>query len=276
MRFFLSNFDASNRYLYCNDTEIHPHCLWDTVNAANKYQLPHLLKECERQLIDSLAVRNFCDYIEFNRLFELKRLQVRCLEFWDVQARSVVHTPAFESLSCDVLIQLISRDTLDLEEIQVFNACMRWTQKQSMGHSKPIERSRNLLKTLLGEVRILDISEKEFVEGAVKSYIFNDCDFKQFFVFYALGYGYYIMSTNNRLLFIFVLMIFFFFLLLLLVSLSDCKDIIYILDVIVSFTNFPKSPNGAVQSNLCAVDSCRTKNIGTSGATTENRIQFRF
>ena len=84
-----------NRYLYCDDLNVHAACVWETVYAAQKYQIPKLLEVLEEQLINSLTIENVFKILLRNQLFELQRLNRQCFEMIDVQTQLVTQTQGY-------------------------------------------------------------------------------------------------------------------------------------------------------------------------------------
>lgn len=75
---------------------------------AERFQLPHLARLCERQLLTSFTVENVCDRLNWAvRLSDSDTLRTGCIRYYLEHERQIVQTEAFARLDSDVMRLLV-------------------------------------------------------------------------------------------------------------------------------------------------------------------------
>ncbi|KAJ0181566.1 hypothetical protein K1T71_002288 [Dendrolimus kikuchii] len=107
--------------------------------TANKYMLPHLVKECTKYLWLDLYPKNVCRAYEFACLFEETGLMNRCIQIISTSTKEVLNDSSFKDIDINTVIMVFSLDHLDVDsELDLFEAAERYAKAQE---KKNIERA---------------------------------------------------------------------------------------------------------------------------------------
>jgi hypothetical protein len=117
--------------------------------TAEKYHLPGLVEKCSEFLGNSLDVNNVCQVNEEAIMYKLKPLQERCLSFIIDNAEDVFASPGFLEISFASLMNVIKREELLCNEVDVFKAAVRWATHNRDNKSNPTVEHN--LRDQLGE-----------------------------------------------------------------------------------------------------------------------------
>lgn len=139
--------------------------------AAKKYILPQLSKACVSYLETSLSSRNACILLSQSRLFEEIELMKRCWEVIDAQAEDALCSDGFLEIDFKTLEAILCRETLNVNELCVFNAVCNWAKAECVRRElDPIpENKRIVLGDCLRLVRFPVMSLEDFANGPAQS-----------------------------------------------------------------------------------------------------------
>jgi len=168
------------RSIYSDDCDIDHSNLEALLNVANKYQIKGLAKQCALYMRQTLDKDNACDLLELTP--DWMEPDDYILKFIDENALEVYKSKAFMKLSERRLLQLLSRDTLELEEAKVIEAVHQWAKfqckQQELKETK--ENLSSLCKELLPALRIPTLSLEELAlivtpMGILDTTMLNNC-----------------------------------------------------------------------------------------------------
>ncbi|MEQ2164852.1 BTB/POZ domain-containing protein 6 [Goodea atripinnis] len=161
------------RYLYSDEIDLEADTVLATLYATKKYIVPALAKACVNFLETSLEAKNACVLLSQSRLFDEPELTQRCWEVIDAQAELALRSEGFCEIDMQTLEIILQRETLNTEEVVVFDAVMNWAaaecKRQGLGPST--RNKRDVLGKALFLVRIPTMSVEEFANGAAQSNI---------------------------------------------------------------------------------------------------------
>ncbi|CAL8142611.1 unnamed protein product [Orchesella dallaii] len=108
---------------------------------------------------------------ELNIELDCAWLVYNCLSFIDRNAVAVLQSDEIEDLSVSTIHHIMSRDTLDVKEGLVFNALVRWADKECKRQHLPLtsESKRKVLQDLLYLPRYLRMEASDFRSGPAAS-----------------------------------------------------------------------------------------------------------
>uniref|UniRef100_A0A3Q2PCM1 BTB domain containing 6 n=2 Tax=Fundulus heteroclitus TaxID=8078 RepID=A0A3Q2PCM1_FUNHE len=159
------------KYLYSDEIDLDADTVLATLYAAKKYIVPALAKACVTFLETSLEAKNACVLLSQSRLFEEPELTQRCWEVIDAQAELALRSEGFCEIDLQTLEIILQRETLNTEEVVVFEAVMNWAaaecKRRGLGPST--RNKRDALGKALFLVRIPTMSVEEFANGAAQS-----------------------------------------------------------------------------------------------------------
>ncbi|MED6263214.1 BTB/POZ domain-containing protein 6 [Characodon lateralis] len=161
------------KYLYSDEIDLEADTVLATLYATKKYIVPALAKACVNFLETSLEAKNACVLLSQSRLFDEPELTQRCWEVIDAQAELALRSEGFCEIDMQTLEIILQRETLNTEEVVVFDAVMNWAaaecKRQGLGPST--RNKRDVLGKALFLVRIPTMSVEEFANGAAQSNI---------------------------------------------------------------------------------------------------------
>lgn len=126
-------------YLYTGIARLKQDDVLDVLALSEEFGIPTLKEMCSEFIQESVDVENSCMLLEMSREFNCTSLTSFCLRFIDKNINRVLSTKGLIDLSEATLIQIISRDELELineEEIDIFHACLRWAKNRYLGYTK--------------------------------------------------------------------------------------------------------------------------------------------
>lgn len=126
-------------YLYTGIARLKQDDVLDILAISEEFGIPTLKEMCSEFIQESVDVENSCMLLEMSREFNCTSLTSFCLRFIDRNITRVLSTKGLIDLSEATLIQIVSRDELELmneEEIDIFHATLRWAKNRYLGYSK--------------------------------------------------------------------------------------------------------------------------------------------
>jgi hypothetical protein len=113
------------------------------------------------------------------------------MEFWRIQTRAIMKTPSFESLNRETLKELISQDSLNVDELELFQACVRWSKtlyrQNHHGRESSARNVRKYLGDILYLIRFPTMDVKDFAKDPATSGILSDDECNRLFRYIILA-----------------------------------------------------------------------------------------
>ncbi|XP_015243288.1 PREDICTED: BTB/POZ domain-containing protein 6-B-like isoform X1 [Cyprinodon variegatus] len=174
------------KYLYSDEIDLDADTVLATLYAAKKYIVPALAKACVNFLETSLEAKNACVLLSQSCLFEEPELTQRCWEVIDAQAEMALRSDGFCDIDRQTLELILQRETLNTEEVVVFEAVMNWAaaecRRRGLGPST--HNKRYVLGRALFLVRIPTLSVEEFANTVAQSDILTLKETHNVFLWY--------------------------------------------------------------------------------------------
>ena len=152
--------------MYYNGAELTGGNVVRVMYAARKYLLDGLVEHCELFLNTKITTDNVCTILDDCIRYNENELVDTCHHFVDRNVKNVVNSDHFQRISEAGLRVLLSSDLLgEVEEVDLFKACIKWAQMQQTGDDKGRRSVRDILGPLLYEVRFVGrMSVKEICD----------------------------------------------------------------------------------------------------------------
>lgn len=172
------------RFLYSDETHLTAECVLRVMYLAEKYMIPGLLDECAEFLSNEIDANNALDILKQCELFgDTDQLQERCWNIVDLQTRQCLRSKSFLSTSGTILEALVKRETLDIDERELYRAVISWAGAQCKAHSlEPIAKNiRKFLGGVMAHIRFSLIKDSDLLNHSLASGIltFEDSQFTQ-------------------------------------------------------------------------------------------------
>ncbi|KAL3854573.1 hypothetical protein ACJMK2_013837 [Sinanodonta woodiana] len=117
-------------YLYTDDVTIELERVDSILYAAKKYAVKGLVQKCLAYLESCMSVENVCTVLEQIHLYDGRNMEDKCLKYIFENGSDVLKSESFGDLSAAHVEQIVKSDELVVDEMDVFNAMMNWSEKE--------------------------------------------------------------------------------------------------------------------------------------------------
>ncbi|XP_067145122.1 BTB/POZ domain-containing protein 3-like [Centruroides vittatus] len=146
---------------------------------AELYNMPHLKEQCRRYIKDSIHSSVSCAVYDMASLLRDDDLKEISWQMIIQETVDALQSDDFLTITPNSLKDIVQHDNLNISEIELFQAIMRWTwfqcerlseqQQREMDEVTSHSTLRDLTDDLLPYVRFLAMSPEEFTNGPAKS-----------------------------------------------------------------------------------------------------------
>ena len=146
----------------------------EVLYLAKKYMVPALADKCLEYLEDNVDPSNVFSVLPFGEKYEEKRLVSRCWEVIDKQTEEFVKSDGFATIERSLLELIITRDSLTIEEIELFKAVDLWATKECERQGLVVDgtlKRKVLGETLVKALRFPTVKQKDFASVVLDSKI---------------------------------------------------------------------------------------------------------
>ncbi|XP_060711332.1 BTB/POZ domain-containing protein 9 [Hemiscyllium ocellatum] len=146
--------------------------LLDFLSLAHKYGFPELEDATSEYLCTILSINNVCMVYDVASLYCLHKLSSTCCLYMDRNAKAVLSSEGFLSLSKAALLNVVSRDSFAAAEKDIFLALMDWCKLNPNEKHEEIMKAVRLplmsLTELLNVVRPAGLLSADTILDAIK------------------------------------------------------------------------------------------------------------
>ena len=175
------------RYMYSDEVNLSGSNVMGVLYLAKKYIVPLLADKCAKYLQENLDPSNVFTILPFAQKYEDKSLEDRCWVVIDEGTDEAVTSDGFEKIERSLLEAIVTRDTLSIKEVALFQAADRWATKQC--EKQGLEADGQLKRRILGEeiiksIRFPIMSAKEFADVVLDTNILHSNEIALLFKFF--------------------------------------------------------------------------------------------
>ena len=175
------------RYMYSDEVNLSGSNVMGVLYLAKKYIVPLLADKCAKYLQENLDPSNVFTILPFAQKYEDKSLEDRCWVVIDEGTDKAVTSDGFEKIERSLLEAIVTRDTLSIKEVALFQAADRWATKQC--EKQGLEADGQLKRRILGEeiiksIRFPIMSAKEFADVVLDTNILHSNEIALLFKFF--------------------------------------------------------------------------------------------
>ena len=160
------------RFIYSDKVSLNPDNVMQVLYLAKKYMLPSLADKCTEYLGKNLDASNVFHVLPDAQKYEEKDLLDRCWEVIDQQTDEAVKSDGFVTIERSVVEELVDRDSLNVQEVELFKAVDCWVtkecEKQGLAADGSVKR-RILGEQIVKAIRFPVMEEKEFADAVLDS-----------------------------------------------------------------------------------------------------------
>ena len=118
------------RYMYSDEVILSGSNVMGVLYLAKKYMVPSLADKCVEYLRNNLDPFNVFSILPSAQKYEERNLMDRCWKVIDQETEEVVKSDGFGTIERSLLEEVVVRDSLDIEEIELFKAVDFWAIKE--------------------------------------------------------------------------------------------------------------------------------------------------
>lgn len=185
----ITDFDPSPflsllRFMYMDEIVFELKYLYDVLALSKKYMVEGitgpLTSGNEFRLLAQEKVWSFLMYGIFHSERDLIK---RCWKYIDEECETAVTQDDFFDLDDRMLEELLDRDSLRVDEITLFNACVKWSGKECARQriSSSAKNRRSVMDPFIRKIRFPLMSATEFGEGPAVSEILTHKEVSELF-----------------------------------------------------------------------------------------------
>jgi len=164
------------KFLYTDNipwTELAEESIIGILKCSDYYDVPRLRTEAANRLLSKLDTNNAILLLETAILFRDKNLEEKSLEIIDKSARTVFQSKAMLEAKMETLFEIIKRDELDIDESQVLDVCLMWSEKECerKGLAPNKGNKRGVLDKIFYEIRFPVLPPLQFAKMVHSKFI---------------------------------------------------------------------------------------------------------
>ena len=161
------------RYMYSDEVNLSGSNVMGVLYLAKKYTVPSLADKCTKYLQDNLHPSNVFSILPSAQKYEEKNLVDQCWKVIDKHTEEAVKSDEFAAIERSLLEAVVIRDTLTIEEIELFKAVDLWATKQCEKQGLPADgatKRRILGEEVIRGIRFPTMKQEDFTTVVL------DCD----------------------------------------------------------------------------------------------------
>lgn len=170
------------RFLYTNNVLLSGNNVMQVLYLAEKYMIPDLTDRCNKFLNRNLDTSSVFSVLKHADFFANEYLASDCWYFVDKYAKDILNSAEFLAIDRTVLDKFVTRDMLNVGELELFKAVDCWTEREC--ERQNLEAEGPTKRKILGEqivknLRFPVIKREDFIAVVVKSGILRkeeQCD----------------------------------------------------------------------------------------------------
>ena len=119
------------RFMYSDEVNLNGSNVMGVLYLAKKYMVPSLADKCTDYIQDKLDASNaFSILPKAHPQFDEKKLVKRCWKVIDEHCEEATKSDGFATLERSLIEEVVKRDTLNIEEVELFKAVDSWATKK--------------------------------------------------------------------------------------------------------------------------------------------------
>ena len=162
------------RHMYSDEVNLSGSNVMQILYLSKKYMLPSLTEKCTEFLRSNLDATNAFSILPSAQIYEEINLVYDCWKMIDKRTVEAVNSDGFETIDRSLLEAVVERDTLNIEEVELFKAVDLWAtracEKQGLAADGDVKR-RILGEQAVKAIRIPTMKLEDFASVVLDSEI---------------------------------------------------------------------------------------------------------
>ncbi|CAB4023699.1 BTB POZ domain-containing 6-like [Paramuricea clavata] len=171
------------RFLYTDE------CNLTTDNAAfvfylaKKYFVPSLVHKCLEYFDANFSTENVFTLLQQAIQFDENKLEEKCWDFIDLKTNEAVASDGFSDINQATLVELLKREPLNIEEVDLFKALLKWSEADCSrkGIEANTENKRAVMGNAIYQIRFASMTLQDFTQNVYTSGILTTKEMLLFF-----------------------------------------------------------------------------------------------
>ena len=187
----LEGFHEFLRFIYHDEVKLTGDCVIQVLYLAKKYMIPSLADRCRSFLEKNINAENVLDVLPVVEKMEEAHLYSVCWKVIDTRTAKVLESAPDAILEGNThLVPILKRDSLVVQEVDVFQAVNRWAETICAKQGKiPSGKEK---RTIIGEeilklIRFPSMPQSVFAENFVDTKILTDTEIIEIFMYFSVN-----------------------------------------------------------------------------------------
>ena len=176
------------RYMYSDEVNLSGRNVMGVLYLAKKYMVPSLADKCAEYLQENLDQSNVFGILPEAQKYEEKNLVDQCWKVIDEQTEEAVKSDEFVTIEKSLLEAIVERDTLNIQEIELFKTVNLWAAKrcEEQGLSTDGSEKRRILgERIVKGIRFPVMTQHEFAAVVVDCKILSQDESLSLFKYFS-------------------------------------------------------------------------------------------
>ena len=152
------------RFLYTDECNLTADNVVFVLYLAKKYIVPSLVEKCVEFHETNLAAENVFVVLEQALQFDEEKLEKKCWDMIDMETSEAVVSDAFTDISQSTLLEFLKRESLNVEEVDLFKAVVKWSEAECLRQEKETNgtNKRAAIGNAIYQIRFASMTLEEF------------------------------------------------------------------------------------------------------------------
>ena len=161
-------------YMYSDEVNLSGSNVMEVLYLAKKYMVPSLANKCTAYFKNHSDPSNVFCILPSAQKYDERNLVDRCWELIGKQTEAALKSDGFATIERPLLEALVERETLEIEEVELFKGVVEWATKESEKRgivADGQEKRRILGERIVKAIRFPVMKQEEFVSVVIESKI---------------------------------------------------------------------------------------------------------
>ena len=171
------------RFMYTDDCNLTRDNVAFVLYLTHKYYVPSLAEKCVEFFEANLTAENVFDVLQQAHHFNEKKLEKKCWDVIDLKTNEAVVSDAFVDVSQSTLVHFLGRESLSIEEVDLFKGVVRWSEAECSRQEieANAENKRAVIGDAIYQIRFLSMTSLEFGQNVSQSGILTPAEVVLFY-----------------------------------------------------------------------------------------------
>ncbi|CAB4043719.1 BTB POZ domain-containing 6-like [Paramuricea clavata] len=159
------------RFLYTDECNLTTDTVTFVCYLAKKYIVPSLAQKCFEYFDANFGAENVFILLQQAIQFDENKLEEKCWDFIDSKTNEVVADDGFSDINQATLVELVKREPLNVEEVDLFKAVLKWSEAECSrkGIKANTKNKRAAMGNAIYQIRFASMTLQDFAQNVSQS-----------------------------------------------------------------------------------------------------------